>query len=183
MLSTEGLESAISAIVNCKHDIKKAASGQELQKHARDGLGALLHLHMQYIEQCKASTSASKLVAEQKTSYQKSLLALQNKRYCFPSHIRSCTQFSLTPHIWLSYRVEKLFYERMINANRDFSSKIGVEDVDLAPEQDSTQQGATVAPDVAHENMKRRLQDEYTQREALQKDKVALEARSHELQV
>ena len=75
--------------------------------------------------------------------------------------------------------MEKLFYERMINANRNFCSKIGDEDVDLVPEEDA----ATVSPEVAHENMKRRLQDEYTQREALQKDRVALEERLHELQV
>lgn len=83
MITTDELEQTISAIANCKQDTTET-SGQEMQSLVRDGLGALLNLHMQYIEQCKTASGASKRVAEQKTSYEKSLLALQNKR-CVPS--------------------------------------------------------------------------------------------------
>lgn len=78
----------------------------------------------------------------------------------------------------------------MINANRAFKSKISDEDVDLLAENEfharqSTQDQATLAAadDTPHETMKRRLQDEYEQREVLQNEKVAVEKRLQALQV
>lgn len=80
ILSTDELERIIAAIASTKH-FQNATSDQEMQKFVREGLGALLHLHKHYIEQCKAVNAASKNVTEQKTSYEKSLLALQNNRF------------------------------------------------------------------------------------------------------
>lgn len=77
----------------------------------------------------------------------------------------------------------------MINANRAFQSQFSDKDVDLLAEHDfharCSADEATLAavPDMPHETMKRRLQDEYEQREALQNDKVAIEKQLQELQV
>ena len=81
IISTEELERIIVEIANCKQDAKNESSGQKMQGLVRDGLGVLLHIHTQYIEQCKSASAASNKVAEQKTSYEKGLLALQNKRF------------------------------------------------------------------------------------------------------
>ena len=194
ILSTQELERIILGIAGCKQDEKKPASGQKIQALVRDGLGVLLHLHKQYIEQCKTASGASKKVAEQKTSYEKSLLALQNKRFapcclrCGPSQVVVHPP-SVTARL-PQRRVEKLFYERMINANRAYKSKFSDEDVDLLAEHDfharqSTQDQASLATadETPHETMKRRLQDEYEQREVLQNEKVAMEKQVQALQV
>lgn len=78
----------------------------------------------------------------------------------------------------------------MINANRAFKSKFSDEDVDLLAESDfrarqsqQDQASLAAAPDQPHEAMKRRLQDEYKQREALQNEKAAMEKQLQALQV
>jgi hypothetical protein len=139
---------------------------------------------VQYLdhEQCNIANGTSRKVAEQKTPYEKSLLALQNKR-CAP-HYSFDILCKLYKHMSTEtvspYRVGKLFYECMINANEAFKSQFRNEDIDVCSEHIHARQSAeeeatlTGVPPVSHETMKRHFQDENKMIEALQHEKSAL---------
>jgi hypothetical protein len=160
----------------------------------RDGLACLLQLHMQYVSDCKQASTDPKKVMQQKLTYENSLLSLQNKRRVFQLYCAVCVIDGVADQAQCSTlspcRVEKLFYERMINSNRAYKSHFQDESIDLLGEDEFRSQlpedeQATLADadDAPHELMKRRLRDEASKREELQKRKLDLEQIMQQLQV